>query len=336
MLPAPRPPVQIAGLTGASEISVGLWVACAIVANGQVMCWGKNTDGQLGNGIPMGSISPIPVPVAGLTAATHISVGTYSTCAVLANGTVQCWGANEYGELGDGTYTTSQIPRTVVGLANATAVAVGDWHACALVGGGAIYCWGNNMDGQRGNGTSSQQGAPGQSQPGLPVVGVAGARALAAFDSGSAALLANGTVATWGVSAQGQQGNGTYGPPPPNQFSTVPVAANVTGAVALSARQTTICAIVPSGVTCWGSQFPGGLNTTPIPTLLPGTGNARGPYSGFPLFRLCRTSKRSGRVLGHQYLRPAGRRNDQRLCDTCAGGPLMGIFEQTRSTDSRK
>ena len=84
-----------------------------------------------------------------------ISTGSKHTCAVLSGCSVQCWGWNEYGQLGNGTTTDSNVPITVTSITNALAVAAGIEHTCALLSGGSVQCWGDNDLGQLGNGTTT-------------------------------------------------------------------------------------------------------------------------------------------------------------------------------------
>ena len=114
-------PVGVSGLTGAVAVSGGYEHACALRGDGTVQCWGRNVDGQLGDGTtanpstgPPGS--SVPVAVSGIRSADAITAGAYHTCALLADGTVQCWGRNHQGQLGDGTTTSSSTPVPVGGL----------------------------------------------------------------------------------------------------------------------------------------------------------------------------------------------------------------------------
>ena len=105
-------PIDVNTLTNVSAISGGARHTCALLITGAGRCWGINSNGELGNNAtlgqrqtPWGAITS----VKNLADATAISVGTYSTCAILRFGSVQCWGQNTYGQLGDGTTTS---PRT--------------------------------------------------------------------------------------------------------------------------------------------------------------------------------------------------------------------------------
>src|SRR5204863_9622206 len=125
-------------------------------ANGTVWAWGDNGSGQLG--IARTSSSAVPVQVRGLQDVTAIATGLgYHNLALDQAGTVWAWGANQLGQLGDGT-TCPSIPcgsHTPVRVSlpdRATAIAAGRWHSLASTADGSVWAWGQDCDGGRGNG----------------------------------------------------------------------------------------------------------------------------------------------------------------------------------------
>jgi alpha-tubulin suppressor-like RCC1 family protein len=205
-------PVAVTGITGATAVSGGDAFACALLSGGTVQCWGDDAYGQLGNGTTTGldacnggnvACSLTPVPVSGLTGATAVTLGEDAACALLMGGTVECWGHNAYGQLGNGTMTDSSTPVTVSGLTGATAVSAGNGFACALLSGGTVQCWGDNNSSNLGDGTYNNAVTP------VTVTGVMSAMAVSAGSASACALLSGGTVKCWGYSGYGELGDGT-------------------------------------------------------------------------------------------------------------------------------
>jgi alpha-tubulin suppressor-like RCC1 family protein len=257
--PCSTTPVAVQGLTGATAVSIDDDFACALLSGGTVECWGANSVGELGNGTTtapdtciFGNLSgascyPTPVAVGGLKGATAISVGGVA-CALLSGGTVECWGDNELGQLGNGTTTNSSTPVAVSGITDATAISVGDDSACALLSGSTVQCWGSNNYGELGNGTTTNSTTP------VAVSGLTGATGISVGNDSACALLSGGSVQCWGLNAYGQLGNGT------TTNSSTPVAVTgLTGAVAVSAGDSA-CALLSDGtVQCWGLNQDGSL-----------------------------------------------------------------------------
>ncbi len=168
---------------------------------------------------------------------------------LVAAGGLLGWGANDKGQLGDGTTTERMHPVAVTGLsAGVTTVAAGLYHACAVANGG-VQCWGANGGGQLGNGTVLDSLVP------VPVVGLeSGATAVAVGTSHTCAVR-NGGVLCWGYSLAGQIGDGT------RVDSEVPIKVwdLPSGVTAISAGAVHTCALVNGGVRCWGGNDEGQL-----------------------------------------------------------------------------
>jgi hypothetical protein len=245
-------PVPVAGITNAVAVSAGWEHSCALLASGEVRCWGSDSDGQLGDGDGnVESFEPLPVPVVGLTDAEAVSTGDRHTCALRNGGAMVCWGRDARGQLGnDALQEDSSVPVPVAGITNALAISAGANHTCALRSGGTLSCWGFDNSGQLGN------GAPFEDRP-TPeaVVGISDAVALAAGREHTCTVRSGGAMACWGNDANGQLGNGDA----ESDNQPVPVGViNLPPAAAASAGEIHACARLSDGfVRCWGSSFYG-------------------------------------------------------------------------------
>jgi len=147
-----------------------------------------------------------PWSAAAFTVAIQVEAGGYHTCALLADGRVQCWGANASGQLGDGTTLPRTLPVDVAGLGKVRSIAVGHIHACALTELGTVKCWGSNASGQLGDGTAKAF----SSSP-VDVVGIErDVRQLVAGTWHTCVIDATQTALCWGENGAGQLGDGSY------------------------------------------------------------------------------------------------------------------------------
>jgi len=249
-------PVPVLGVGGigtlnaVTELSVGGNSSCALIGNGTADCWGLNTDGELGDETTTTSSTPTVVGgVPHQSTTIAIEARGNNTCALSIGGTVQCWGNNDYGQLGNGTLASSSTPVAVQGLTNAVAVATGYDDACALLADGTAECWGHNGHGDLGNGTLTDSSTP------VAVLGLTHIVALTANGFHTCALLSDETVKCWGDNEYGQLGNGTL------TDSPTPVAVQgLIHAVAISAGYNHSCALLDDEtVTCWGYNTNGQL-----------------------------------------------------------------------------
>ena len=263
-------PAAVVGLgSEVVALSAGQYQTCALTILGAVTCWGKNENGQLGDGQSCGSVvCTTPTDVAGLTGGVAAVVsGGHHTCALTTTGGAKCWGWNNTGEVGDGTTTQRNSPVDVTGLTSGVAaIAVGGRHTCALTTAGDVKCWGFNLFGELGDGSTIDRTVP------VDVVGLTGTPV--ALDAGffhTCAQTATGGVQCWGQNTFGQLGDGQAC----GSLCAAPV--NVSGLSGGVSAVTTgfhhNCALTTAGVfRCWGLNFEGqigdgtsdNIRTTPV------------------------------------------------------------------------
>ncbi|HUP69395.1 MAG TPA: IPT/TIG domain-containing protein [Acidimicrobiales bacterium] len=168
-----------------------------------VVTWGHdNSFGQLGNGTARPNNTPAFVP--GLTKEIKaVSAGSQHTLALVADGSILTWGANEHGQLGNGTTSSSSVPVEVEELSGAVAIAAGGAHSLAIKADGTVLAWGGNARGQLGDGSTTDRLLP------VVVPGLTDVISVSAAYGHSLAAKSDGTVLAWGANDSGQLGDGT-------------------------------------------------------------------------------------------------------------------------------
>ena len=169
-------PVQVLGvdavgtLTDVGQVASGGAFSCALKNDGSVFCWGYNGAGELGDGSYVDKLTPVQVlgvdGVGTLTDVSQITTGWDHACALKTDGSVNCWGYNPYGQLGDNTTTNKNVPVQVLDadgtgfLTGVNGIAAGMDYVCALKTDGSVFCWGYNNYGQLGDDTTVQKLIP--------------------------------------------------------------------------------------------------------------------------------------------------------------------------------
>lgn len=247
-------PVDVVGLaSGVTQVAAGAFHTCAI-QNGTAYCWGLNDLGQVGAGTTLTRYEyPQPVVNTGTGQLAALAPGGKQTCARSSAGEVWCWGANDRGQLGQGTADLSlhNFPLQITSLTGVASVAAGRYHACALAG-GAVSCWGADDYGQIGDGVTPTIGRNVLSP--TAAGSFTTATAIAAGNEFSLAITP-GTpdpqLWGWGANASGQLGS-TH---PPDAISTPALASAVSvKPTALAAGRAHTCALSGGGLECFGAD----------------------------------------------------------------------------------
>ena len=246
------------------DIAAGVSHTCALAQDHRVFCWGYNGWGSLGLGSFQNENTPQLVTLAASAAQpSSLTAGGFTTCVAMSNGHAQCWGRNQYGEVGDGTRTLRNVPTNVTGIADAVDIEAGLNHTCVVRAVGTMQCWGRGLDGRAGDPTMPNvarvsagsahtcartttgglrcwgDNTFGQLTPNNITAGVADVTTGAAH---TCVATEEGRVMCWGSNALGQLGN--YG--------------DLSGVEEVAAGANHTCArLVDASVWCWGSSIAG-------------------------------------------------------------------------------
>lgn len=261
---------------------------CALFAGGKTKCWGLNAFGQLGlddtryrgdGPSEMGDALPF-IHLGTARSVKALASGEWHVCAILDNGRVKCWGANNYGQLGLGDIVDrgdsagdmgDALPYVDLGAGRtAKAISSSTDHACAILDNSQVKCWGRNDFGQLGLGDTTRRGdSAGQMGDALPYVDLGTGRSAKGISAGglhTCALLDSDQVKCWGYNANGQLGVGDNqhrGDTPGEMGNALPVVSLGTGRSVKTLAASPVshtCAILDNDqLKCWGSNQAGAL-----------------------------------------------------------------------------
>ena len=247
-----------------ASITAGAAHTCALTSAGQAFCWGRNLNGELGDGTQVSR--SLPVAVSGGITFASISAGTFYTCGVAASpqGAVYCWGQNATGQLGDGTFAPRLTPTLVKTAGTFVGVSAGTSITCGVASNGVAYCWGTAP--YLGNGSMNSSATPtAVSNPSQGVV--LSYTSVSVGQTHGCGLTTDRHPYCWGGDPNGALGDGD----PQDTTVYLPVAVN--GALTLrafSAAYNGGCGIATDSTTyCWGQQLPQGSGAS-VPTPLLG------------------------------------------------------------------
>jgi alpha-tubulin suppressor-like RCC1 family protein len=251
------------------SISAGSYHACGITAQHVAYCWGRNAEGELGNPAvtapcPDGGVacSQKPVRVTGNLAFASISAGNNFTCGITTSGVAYCWGTNAFGQLGNGSQSSSSRPaRVAVGALTFQSISAGNNHSCAVTSEGVAYCWGSNGSGKLGAGGPA---GGGHTAP-VRVAGHVLFRDISAGYFHSCAVARDGRTYCWGRNEQGELGIAAKA----SSSTPAPVAgASTFGLVHAAPQFDYTCAVDGNGALyCWGANCYGQLGVDSTPDL---------------------------------------------------------------------
>lgn len=226
-----------------AQIAAGKRHSCAL-KKGEVFCWGDNMSYQLGN---LGNDSNIPKRVPNLSDAISVATGGQHSCALKSNGKVQCWGLNNFGQIGEEHYATNikiSSLKEITQLRNVQALTLGETHSCALTDAGEVFCWGDNSEGQLGVAQIAETHIPTQ-VPNLSKIIM-----ISAGSYHTCALHTKGEVFCWGGNRSGQIGNKKI-----QDKSAVNLVQSIKNVIQIAAGGATTCAVTSDrSLACWGDN----------------------------------------------------------------------------------
>ncbi|MDX2193514.1 MAG: hypothetical protein NW201_09165 [Gemmatimonadales bacterium] len=227
---------------------------CGVTVEGAAYCWGFNGNGQLGDGTTTQRLTPVAVAAPAGVTFTQVAMGSEHSCGLTVTRTAYCWGRNDFGQLGDGSFVGRIVPVAVAAPPGVmiTQLTAGIQHTCGITAAGPAYCWGSNSEGQLGNGTRSARSVP---------VAVSAPVGVTFTELAAGGLLTCGRTTAaetycWGANELGQLGDGTVTRRLTPVAVATPVGVTFTHVASGGWRS---CGVTAAGAAyCWGDGS-GGL-----------------------------------------------------------------------------
>lgn len=259
-------PEKVEGLEGAIALAQGGQHNCALLTGGSISCWGTNYHGELGDGTFTGSMAGRlnAVTLENIAGVVEITLGEHSTCAMIFDGSVSCWGYNYFGQLATGDRIDRLIPTPVIGLSPVLKISSGFEHVCSLMADRTVECWGSNEEFESGD----RSGFDPILEP-RKVIGLSDIKNVFAGEYKSCVIKSDGALWCWGLAPLG---DGTYSNHR-TERSSDPVRVVAFGEIDQVFIGPTSCIVTKTGGTyCWG--YGAGIGTgrsdeitSPTPTL---------------------------------------------------------------------
>jgi hypothetical protein len=252
-------------LSGVKEVASGQFYMVALLNDGTLVAWGRDSSGELGDG-PHEANDPNPKPIAGLSGVKAIAAGGAHSDALMSDGTVEEWGDTVDGN--------GPLPAKVSGLGGVTAVSSGNSFSMALLANGTVMTWGGNSFGELGDGTNTASSAP------VKVAGLTGVTDIAACaeqysgaDHALAVITSAPTPTVTSVNPNaGPKGGGT---------SVTISGANFTGATAVKFGSTNATSFEVSSASSITAVSPAGTGTVDVTVTTPEGVSPSGPADRF-------------------------------------------------------
>lgn len=272
---------SLGGMGGLSPGPIGVDVlvdagdahTCGIV-DGELYCWGNNSNGALG----LGDVAARSVPTRVGTEDDWVTVvaAGESTCALRA-GRVSCWGAGANGQIGNGEFSSTVVPTAISLPGSVNWLDASFDHACVVMEDGRLYCWGNNSEGQLGQGDPFPGPGVDSAVP-IQVGSDSDWSAVACGQGHTCALRVDGTLYCWGRNANHELGLGEGAE---GQIRTPQQVGTDMDWEQIVAGQNHSCAVKANGdLWCWGENVNGQfgvpeVTVSPTPTVVPLFGSVR-------------------------------------------------------------